>query len=133
MKKIKKVLLVLIGVLVFSTGCEKTDEGPVDDRDKFIGTWNAHTDGSGGHRNFTLVISAGNSSEDQIKMQGFDGGTGVILANVSGNSISIPAQSISGETIQGEGNYANAELDFSFTIDDGQTVENRTGKATDKH
>jgi hypothetical protein len=133
MKKFKKVLILLIGVLVFATSCEKTDEGPVDDRDKFIGTWNGQSDGPGGHRNFTLVITAGNSSEDQIKMQGFDGGSGAVFATVSGNLFSIPSQLISGETIQGDGNFSSDELNFSFTIDDGQSVENRTGKATGKH
>jgi hypothetical protein len=135
MKKIEKVLaVVVIGLMILISGCEKTDEGVnTTDRDKFIGTWDGQSDGAGGHRNFSLVISASASAPDQIKMQGFDGGTGTIFANVSGNLFSIPSQTVSGETIKGDGSYSNASLTFTFSIDDGQTVENRTGSAANKH
>jgi hypothetical protein len=135
MKKIEKILAVIvIGLMIFITGCEKTDEGVnTSDRDKFIGTWDAHSDGPGGHRNFSLVISASASAPEQIKLQGFDGGTGTIFADVSGNLFSIPSQIVSGETIKGDGSYSGGTLSFTFTVDDGQTVENRTGAANNKH
>jgi hypothetical protein len=135
MKRVNRILAVIvIGILVFTTACEKTEpDVNTNDRDKFIGTWDGQSDGPGGHRNFSLIISASSSAPDQIKMQNFDGGTGTVFATVSGDLFSIPSQLVSGETIKGDGSYSNSNLSFSFTIDDGQTVEDRTGTANNKH
>ena len=117
-------------------GCEKTEpDVSTADRDKFIGTWDGQSDGSGGHRNFSLIISASSSAPDQIKMQNFDGGSGLVFATVSGSSFSIPSQTVTGETIQGSGNHSGTALSFTFSIDDNQggAIENRTGSANNKH
>jgi len=134
MKRVNRVFaVIIISIMVFTTACEKTEtDGPVDDREKFIGTWDGQTDGTQGQRNFSLVITASNSAPDQILMQNFDGGTGTVVASVSGNLFSIPSQMVSGETIEGDGSYSNGSLTFTFTIDDGQSVEDRTGTANNK-
>ena len=135
MKTLNRILLAtLFTALIFLTGCEKTEPDINSSaRDKFIGTWDGQSSGTGGPRNFSLVITASASDPDQILLDNFDGGTGIVSAIVSGNSFSIPSQSVSGETIQGSGSYSSATLSFSFTIDDGQGVENRTGSANNKH
>ncbi len=133
MKNNKSLVLFAFILLFLSTGCEKTEPDIITtDRDKYLGTWDAVSTGTGGTRNFTLVINASNSAPDQIIMKGFDGGssTSSLPANVSGNDLSIVTTLISGETIAGSGTYNNGSLNFTFTVDDGQSVENRTCTAT---
>jgi hypothetical protein len=133
MKKIKLSAITLTVLLFTITGCEKTEEDPItDDRDKFIGTWDGQSNGPGGQRSFNLVITASNSAPDQILMDNFDGGSGIVYANVNGNSLAIPSQIVSGETIAGSGNFTGSTINFTFTIDDGQGVENRTAIASNK-
>ena len=122
------VIFILFAITVF-TGCEKTDtEVPTSDRDKFLGTWSAQSTGSGGTRNFQLTITASNSAPDQVIMQNFDfaGTNTYIPAVISGNSLTIIRTVVSNETYEGTGNYSSGNLNFNFTVDDGQTVESRT-------
>ena len=133
-KNIYFLIVVLFGISILIMSCEKSEpEVTTSDRDKYIGTWDGQSDGSGGHRNFPLIITISNSSPDQIKMENFDGGNGIVFATVSGNSLSIPSQVVSSETIQGTGNFSINAISFLFSVDDGQSVENRTGAAKGKH
>ena len=133
-KNIYFLIVVLFGMSILIMSCEKSEpEVTSSDRDKYIGTWDGQSDGSGGHRNFPLIITISNSAPDQIKMENFDGGNGIVFATVSGNSLSIPSQVVSSETIQGTGNHLGVSLSFSFTVYDGQVSENRTGIANNKH
>jgi hypothetical protein len=139
MKNFKRVLilLALAGITVF-TGCEKTEDDSdisTADREKFLGQWNGVSSGSGGTRNFNMTITGSNSAPDQILMENFDlAGSGTyVRAIVSGNSLTILTTTISGETYDGTGVLSNdgKRLTFNFSIDDGQTLENRTA-TTDK-
>jgi hypothetical protein len=108
--------------------CEKSEpESSTSDRDAFIGQFASESTGAGGNRNFVMTITASSSAPDQIKMANFDGDPNVIIfATVSGTSLAISSQSISGETYQGTGNLSNSKnLTINFSVDDGQTVENR--------
>ena len=130
MKSIFKIsALIMVATLLFITGCEKTEpEVTTADRDKFIGSWSGTSTGQGGPRSFNMTIRASNSAPDQVLMEEFDGlaaGT-YVKASVSGNLITIISTSISGETYEGSGNLSGTTISFTFTIDDGQTVENRT-------
>ncbi len=133
MKRINKILTpVVIALLLFATGCEKTE--PVistADRDKFIGNWHGVSSGPGGTRNFNMTIRASNSAPDQVLMENFDGsGTGTYVnASVTGSTITIISTLISGERYEGSGTLSGTRITFSFTIDDGQTLENRTANA----
>ena len=123
------IIFLLFASAFYFTGCEKDDNTvSTSDRDKFTGTWSAESSGSGGTRNFTLTITASNSSPDQIIMENFDqaGDNTFIPATVSGNSVSLVRTNISGEYYEGSGTYSNQKLNFTFTVDDGQTIEHRT-------
>ncbi len=114
--------------------CQKdTENNPsVPDRDKFLGTWIAHSSGTSGELNFTMTIVAGASSANQIKISNFDAeGSGTfILADVSGTSISLNPTTIGQDNISGSGTYnSNNTLSFSYTINDGQTTDVRTATA----
>lgn len=137
MKNRKASLLagIFIFLLLGITSCQKDNSTDptqsVSDRDKFIGTWQGTSTGTNGTRNFNMSFTASNSAPEQILMSNFDGEgtTAFIPANVSGNSFSIVRTVVNGETIQGSGTYTSNTLSFSFTVDDGQTVDNRTGSA----
>jgi hypothetical protein len=130
-----KLIALMMLVVVMISSCEKnTDTGTsTADRDKFIGSWNCTTTGpSTGTRTFTLTIMASNSASDQIIMKNFDqAGTNTsIFANVSGNDLSIVSTQVNGDLYQGIGSISNGTISFTFTVDDGQTIENRTGTAS---
>lgn len=123
----------LICILCF-TSCEKNDE-PIatgSDREKFLGTWAGNSNGPGGFRVFNMTITASNSAPDQILLSNFDGvGVGnIIYATVSGNSLSLITTLVGQDRYDGTGALNNSTLSFSFTIDDGQTIESRTATAT---
>ena len=134
MKTQKKIVaFYIVAFFSFLTACEKTEPDiATNDRNKFIGIWNAESLGSGGTRNFTLTITASNSSSDQVLIQNFDGGGSntFVPATIEGDSLSLIRTVVSGETIEGSGIYSGGDLRFNFTIDDGQGVENRTCTAS---
>jgi hypothetical protein len=132
MFKGNRAFLVAACLLIFLVSCEKTEPLiSTADRDKFLGTWNAISTGVNGTRNFTMQINASTSSPDQIIIKGFDGGSSSsnLPADVNGNNVTLITTIISGETISGSGSLNGDTLRFNFTVDDGQTVENRTCKA----
>ena len=116
-----RYLFAVLLCTVFFTACEKTeDTGPsTTDRDKYLGSWSGSSTGSGGTRNFNM-------------QNNFDGvGTGnFIYANISGNSLSIVSTLVGSDRYEGTGSISGNTLSFTFTIDDGQTIENRSATAT---
>lgn len=133
-RSVSKTAAIISLVLFFAYGCEKdsTTEISTSDREKFLGAWQGRSTGSNGTRNFNMNFTASNSSPSQILMSNFDAeGTGTFVpANIEGNNMSIPFTIVNGDTIQGSGVYnSNGTLSFTFTVRDGQTVDNRTGSA----
>ncbi len=134
-KSVSKTWLAVFFLLIIGlNACEKdtTTDPTVNDRDKYLGVWQGTSTGPNGTRNFNMNFTASNSAPEQILMSNFDGaGTNTfIAANVSGSSFSIVRTLVNGEYIAGSGTYnSNNTLAFSFTVDDGQTVESRTGTA----
>jgi hypothetical protein len=118
---------------VLFISCEKTNpDGPsTADRDKFIGTWQGNSTGVGGSRNFNFTISISNSAADQVIFKNFDatGTNASIFATVSGSSFSFVSTLVGLDRYEGTGSLSNGTLSYNFTVDDGQTIENRTGNA----
>ena len=136
----KNILKLFTIAALFSfvfESCQKDSETnpatSTSDRDKFLGTWITSSNGAvHGTLNFSMTITAGTSSASQIKMENFDGeGTGTfVFAEVSGTNAVIQQQVVSGDTIQGSGNYSsNGTFSFTYTFRDGQTVDNRAATA----
>lgn len=129
-----KFLFTVLLCTLFFTACEKTED-PIStgtDREKFLGNWSGNSTGVGGTRYFNLTITASNSNPDQVLLNNFDGvGVGsFIAATVSGNSMNFESTLIGQDRYDGSGTISNNVITFNFTIDDGQTIENRTGSAT---
>ena len=137
-KNILKIVLLISVVSLTFYSCQKddqTDPNPstsTADRDKFLGTWSTQSNGTSGPLSFNMTITAGASSASQIKISNFDNeGTGTfVLAEVSGNSVTLTPTLIGNDNITGSGTYnSNNTLSFSYTISDGQTVDTRTASA----
>ena len=128
----KIILLLLLCSIVF-VSCQKNNDVGITttDRDQFLGTWYGTTTGSNGQRSFTLTITASNSASDQILLRNFDGaGTGTYIpATVSGSSFTMTSTLIGSDRYNGTGSLSSGTMSFTFSIDDGQAIENRTGTA----
>ena len=129
-----KFLFVAILCSLFFTACEKTDD-PITtgtDREKFLGNWSGNSTGVGGTRYFNVTVTASNSNTTQVLLNNFDGvGVGsYIVATVSGNSMTFESTLIGQDRYDGSASISNNVLSFNFTIDDGQSIENRSGSAT---
>ena len=135
-KNFYRIVLVALVLAIGITGCQKddtTDPGTTSlERDKFLGTWKVISNSSVfGSQNWQMTINASSSSTDGILIKDFDQKPSTTTTgSVSGNSFYIPQQIVSGDTIAGSGSYNNGSLSFSYTVRDGQTVENVTATAT---
>ena len=114
--------------------CEPDDVAPDVSRNDYLGAWTGQSDGPvNGPLGFQMNITASNSSSDGILMENFDavGAGRKVVAYVDGGNITIPLNIINGDSIIGSGTYrSNGSLSFSFTVSDGQTVDERTATAT---
>jgi hypothetical protein len=125
-------VLFLLGAVL--NACEPDEVNPSVDRSDFLGNWNCQSDGPvGGPIGFVMKITASNSSPDGIIMENFDGlGQNTFVpATVDAGTVNIPRCIVGSDTVEGYGSYLNSgELEFSYTIRDGQTVDQRTATAS---
>jgi len=126
------LVLIALGFAVWS--CEPDEVAPEVDRSEYLGTWNGQSDGPvGGPISFIMKITASNSSPDGILLENFDGlGQGTFIpAVVDAGTVSIPTCIVGSDTVEGYGNYRNnGTLSFSFTVRDGQSIDQRTATAS---
>jgi hypothetical protein len=129
-RKIARFFILAVSFALLLDACSKTED-PINtsDREKFLGYWyctSACTQNPSS--SFNMNITAGNSSPDQIVMENFDGRGVKVIGYVSGSSFSIPGAPtnvFSGDTISGSGSYnsSTSKISISFTVRDGQTVD----------
>jgi hypothetical protein len=123
-------LLLTIVALGFLGGCseDETPELNVDDRLKFLGSWNCSETIGSSTTTFPVIITSYGES-DSLRLSNFSnyGNTAVALGLVSGKSIVIPNQQIGVTliTVQGSGLYftqgANEKMNLNYTSD-GQSA-----------
>jgi hypothetical protein len=133
----KKTSLWLMALLVFVAGfvsCSKDE----DAREGFVGTYNAQESFSLGGQNFTenysFSITKSSSVSDRILLSGFADASGVTVeATVSGNSFSIPQQTIvvEGESVgvSGSGSRDGSRLTYSYNVSTVNFAINISGTA----
>ena len=113
---------------------------PTDDRDKYIGTWScAETSSKSGGSTFDVTIRKDVNENSQLFIDNFYllGSTHAALVKKSGNSLSLPTQSISGNTVQGSGSIvSDTKWNLSYTVNDGSggssAIDNCTATLTKK-
>jgi hypothetical protein len=120
-----KVMAVCIALL-FVVGCASDDDSevtPIDERDKYIGTWScAENSSKSGNSTFDVVIRKNSTSTGQFYIDNFYllGSSHSALVDKSGTSLTIATQSISGNTVQGSGNIiSDTKINLTYSINDG--------------
>lgn len=116
-------LIVLIAFLGFIASCAPDENGdpnvPGSDRDKFVGSWLCKETISGSSPNtFTITISK-HGDDDTLYVYNFNnlGSPFYAVWLVSGNSVTIPAQTITQIDLQGSGIYNNDKISLNYSSD----------------
>jgi hypothetical protein len=125
----KNCWIAFVTISLFIASCsDETVDPTVDARDKFTGSWLCKETISGATSSFTITISKVGSN-DSLKISNFSNyGTSSpqTYAEISGNSIVIPLQSITTTAIsvQGSGIYSSnggEKINMNYTTD-GQSA-----------
>lgn len=106
-------LLFLISLVILTvlnscdTGTNPGDDPAADVRDQFTGNWNC-SEASG--PNYPVTISKDPSNSSQVLIYNFHllGQTEKVFAIATSSTLSIPTQSVSGNTVNGNGTLVNA-------------------------
>jgi len=120
-----KVMAVCIALL-FMVGCASDDDSevtPIDERDKYIGTWScAENSSKSGNSTFDVVIRKNSTNSTQLYIDNFYllGSSHSALVDKNGTSLTIATQSISGNTVQGSGTInSDTKINLTYTVNDG--------------
>lgn len=123
---ISRVLFICAIVLV--TSCEELTDS-LSPRDNIVDTWKCQeTDASNIVDNFLVEIVKDDISLSGVKIYNFNhlGENFAVKASVSGTSMTISSQSVSGFTISGSGTITSdyEKITLKYSVDDGGGKEN---------
>ena len=121
-KLLKSGLFVLTLALFFASCAD--DDGadpniPGSDRDKYVGEWICAETVSGGPTNsFTITIQK-HGSDDTLYVYNFNniGAPTYAIWLISGNSVTIPSQTILQIDVGGSGFYDDGTINLNYTSD----------------
>ncbi|MFN8298743.1 MAG: hypothetical protein U0T75_06520 [Chitinophagales bacterium] len=143
MKKLFRTFcaVALIGAIATTSSCTKTcDAGyegtkcDVEIRGKYISNYSVTETCqlSGAVGPYTAEITKSSTDILKIFLNNFGDFSSVIsiTATVDGNNITIPAQTVSGYTINGSGSLSGNVLSISYTVSAGGTSETCTATWT---
>ena len=111
----------LISMLMVTSCAEESAEPdlPGADRDKYVGSWLCKESVNGNQvAAFTINIQKVGQN-DSVKVFNFSnvGSGDYAIWLISGNSITIPAQTVAGVDFGGTGFYSSGDLDLNYTSD----------------
>jgi len=113
----------LIAIISFAASCTKTEDEDaiIDDREKFIGTWNCNETSAIflNTPNITVKISYHTNSSQVYLNNFYQTGYDInIYAIIAGNSITIPKQLICEDKYieSGNGTLNNKEINIAYKI-----------------
>lgn len=124
--KIKLLIILLITSVIFNA-C--TDDDPADpnipgsDRDKYVGSWLCKETIPGTAPNtFTINIQK-HGDDDTLYVYNFNnlGSPFYAVWLISGNSVTIPNQTITQVSIGGSGFFSNGKINLNYSSD-GESV-----------
>jgi len=120
MIKFKKQLLIVGACMTLFTACTDENSSPTgDDRDAFTGSWVCSEQSSANGTNTYSVSISKIGDEDSISINNFYGVTPTVtaIALVSGNSLTIPFQSLpGGYTATGTGIKSNSKINLTYYV-----------------
>jgi hypothetical protein len=120
----------------FFSSCEiQNDNEPADERDNITGTWKCQeVDQSNKTINFEAVISKHATDTAKIWVDNFSAlGSGIkVSVGMGGHLLTIPQQTVDGNTISGTGSISSTynQITWTYSLDDGGGKENYTAKFT---
>lgn len=118
-----RFLVLVFSALLFLTGCSKDDEGPNASIGQIVGTYNVEdTDESDEKESYLISISEASKGGSDLEITNFGDIMYVpVKANISGNKLTIPAQTFKGKTmtiiISGSGTMSGSKLEFDYVIE----------------
>jgi hypothetical protein len=125
MKYIKYLLFFVITSIIFNscTDDNSTDPNiPGSDRDKFTGDWLCKETLAGSAPNtFTINIQK-HGTEDTLFVYNFNnlGASNYTIWLVSGNSVTIPFQTVTQIDLTGSGFYSSGKINLNYSSDADQ-------------
>lgn len=121
------ISILVIGLILMITSCETTDpaDDPVDQVEKFIGTWNVSDQPA--RLNYVVNIERSPVFGDRVILVNFADMGNSAIGFVVNNTIVIDEQEIGvGFKTEGSGTFINDQLlEFEFFLDDGIDKELR--------
>jgi hypothetical protein len=133
MKSLLKLSVLVFSIITVTVSSCKKDEEP-NTLDQFFGSWTCRaTSNNFGVTNYVITITEDASNNTGIKIYNFDNlGTSIFASsNTNGNNITIPQQSVLGNTVEGSGSLqSTTKLLYTYTIDDGITVDTVSADCT---
>jgi hypothetical protein len=117
----KKILLMLLisSVLASCTTEEDVDYTP----ESLAGTWRcSETSSINPNSSYEVEVSKSGGGSNQIRISNFYflGNSHSVSVNISGASLTIPQQTVSGFSVSGTGTIINQNrINLSYTADDG--------------
>ena len=116
-------------IALFFGACAEEDTGdpniPGSDRDKFTGDWLCKETIAGTSTTFTISIQK-HGADDTLYVHNFSnvGSGDYAIWLISGNSVTIPSQTVSQIDFSGSGIYSNGEINLNYSSDnDAVTAE----------
>ncbi|MBL0343606.1 MAG: hypothetical protein IPP71_23775 [Bacteroidetes bacterium] len=125
-------LLIVLGSITFLASCAEDSSFdpniPGSDRDKFVGSWLCKETISGSAPNTFTITIAKHGEEDTLYVYNFNnlGAPDYAVWLVAGNSVVIPAQTITQVSIQGSGVYSNDKITLNYSSDGDQITASCT-------
>lgn len=125
--KIKIGLFFSILILFSMAACNPDENEDIDQRDKFIGTWNcAETSTENSNTiNFSVTISKDSLTENEIFMAnfyllGFDQKSRLI---VNYSNLTFPQQVVCNKNVSGSGTYSNNKVNLTYYVNDNADID----------
>ena len=123
-----RILMMLLSIVMVTTlhSCVDDDNAEPDipgaDRDKFVGSWLCRETVSGATpTTFTITIQK-YGDDDTLRVYNFNnlGAQEYVIWLISGNSVTIPAQTITQIDLGGSGFYSNDKINLNYSSDGEQ-------------
>lgn len=134
--KYVRYFIIFLSFGLFFSSCEiQNDNEPADERDNITGTWKCQeVDQSNKTINFEAVISKHATDSAKIWVDNFSAlGSGIkVSVGMGGHLLTIPQQTVDGNTISGTGSISSTynQITWTYSLDDGGGKENYTAKFT---
>ena len=124
---LKIKLSFLIIALFAIASCKPDDNKDVDQRDKFIGSWNCTETSSKNHNSitFSVAISKNELTTNEIYLSNFYllGSDQKARSTVDYSNLSIPQQVVCNLNVHGSGAYTQSKVNLLYYVNDNADID----------